>query len=38
MMADAPSYEFDDKKEEEDHMKLTRENSSAIENYINTLM
>jgi hypothetical protein len=39
MMIDASWYDYDDKREkEEDHMKLTRENSSAIENYINTLM
>jgi hypothetical protein len=38
MMADAPSYDFDSENEVEDHMKLTHENSAAIENYINTLM
>jgi hypothetical protein len=40
MMADAPSFDYEETEAttEEDHVKLSNENSAAIGNYINNLM
>ena len=40
MMADAPSFDYEEPeaKTEDDHVKLSNENSAAIGNYINNLM